>query len=142
MYYDGRSVLHNPIEAAKWYRLAADQGHAVAQTNLALMYGEGIGVEANAAEMAKLLQKAAETGEPRAQAQLGRLYLDGEGVAQNATEALKWFRASAHAAPAHTRGRPLAPQPGRAAARRPASQHAVHVTRARCSPISRVGPGQ
>ncbi len=95
MYFDGRGVLRNPIEAMKWYKLAADQGHAVAQTNLALMYGMGLGAPQDMAQMAGLLQKAAEAGEPRAQAQLGRLYLDGEGVPQDAAEAVKWFRASA-----------------------------------------------
>ena len=31
-------------EAVRWYRLAADQGHASAQYNLGLMYGDGQGV--------------------------------------------------------------------------------------------------
>jgi uncharacterized protein len=31
-------------EAAKWYRLAADQGYALAQSNLGLMYAKGQGV--------------------------------------------------------------------------------------------------
>ncbi len=78
-----------------WYRLAADQGHAVAQTNLGLMYGMGLGVPLDMGAMAQLLQKAAEAGEVRAQAQLGRLYLDGEGVTRSASEAVRWFRNAA-----------------------------------------------
>lgn len=41
------------LEAAYgWYQLAADQGHAVAQTNLALMYGMGLGVPQDNTKMA------------------------------------------------------------------------------------------
>ena len=32
-------------EAAKWYRMKAEEGIAVAQTNLELMYDNGLGVE-------------------------------------------------------------------------------------------------
>ena len=35
------------IEAAKWYRLAAEQDHAGAQFNLGVMYHEGQGVQAD-----------------------------------------------------------------------------------------------
>ena len=34
----------DPAEAAKWYRLAAGQGHAIAQNNLGLIYANGTGV--------------------------------------------------------------------------------------------------
>ena len=34
----------DPAEAAKWYRLAAEQGFARAQHNLGLMYANGTGV--------------------------------------------------------------------------------------------------
>ena len=55
MCYDGRGTLRNFIEAARWYRLAADQGQPVAETNLALLYGMGIGVPQDTAAMAQLL---------------------------------------------------------------------------------------
>ena len=47
MYYNGQGVLQNYKEAFKWYRLAADQGDAVAQFNLGVMYYNGQGVTQN-----------------------------------------------------------------------------------------------
>ena len=40
----GRGVDKNFIEAAKWYRKAAEQGHVKSQNNLGIMYEEGEGV--------------------------------------------------------------------------------------------------
>jgi len=40
-------VLKDDAEAAKWYREYAEQGHAVAQTILGLMYFDGRGVPHN-----------------------------------------------------------------------------------------------
>ena len=50
-------------EAAKWYRLAADQGDADAQINLGGMYHNGRGVPQNDAEAVKWFRLA---GRPRA----------------------------------------------------------------------------
>ena len=44
MYDKGEGVLKDEAEAAKWYRLAAEQGTATAQNNLGLMYANGEGV--------------------------------------------------------------------------------------------------
>jgi TPR repeat protein len=44
MYFSGKGVAQNYIEAVKWYRLAAAQGSAGAQFNLGGMYGNGQGV--------------------------------------------------------------------------------------------------
>jgi len=41
IYEDGLSVPQDDAEAVKWYRMAADQGYAVAQFNLAVMYSIG-----------------------------------------------------------------------------------------------------
>ena len=40
----GRGVPQDDAEAVKWYRKAADQGYALAQTNLGIMYDDGRGV--------------------------------------------------------------------------------------------------
>ena len=44
-------VTQNLLEAAKWYRMAAEQNHAQAQYNLGMMYqsGHGVGEDANEA---------------------------------------------------------------------------------------------
>ena len=44
MYEHGCTVCRNPCEAVRLYRLAADQGFAVAQANLGTMYEKGCGV--------------------------------------------------------------------------------------------------
>jgi TPR repeat protein len=38
MYQSGLGVLQDDIEAVRWYRQAAEQGHATAQYNLGLMF--------------------------------------------------------------------------------------------------------
>ena len=47
MYELGNGVPENDAEAVKWYRKAADQGHAKAQSNLGVMYYNGDGVPEN-----------------------------------------------------------------------------------------------
>jgi TPR repeat protein len=43
-------VLQDYAEAARWYRKAAEQGNAIAQTNLGTMYFQGQGVPQDYAE--------------------------------------------------------------------------------------------
>lgn len=44
MYYKGRGLPKDSAEAMKWYRKAAEQGHAEAQFNLGSMFANGQGV--------------------------------------------------------------------------------------------------
>jgi len=44
MYEQGEGVAKDEMQAAKWYRLAAEQGLAAAQNALGWMNGEGKGV--------------------------------------------------------------------------------------------------
>ena len=73
----------DPAEAAKWYRLAAGQGHAIAQNNLGGMYAYGRGVPKNDAEAVKWYRLAADQGFARAQHNLGLIYANGTGVPQD-----------------------------------------------------------
>ena len=50
MYADGEGVPENDVEAVRWYRLAAEQGLALAQYNLGVMYADGEGVPENDVE--------------------------------------------------------------------------------------------
>jgi len=43
MYANGRGVPEDDAEAVRWYRLAAEQGHAHAQYNLGVKYDNGDG---------------------------------------------------------------------------------------------------
>ncbi len=44
MYENGRGVAQDYAEAVRWYRMAAEQGNAIAQLNLGLGYAKGQGV--------------------------------------------------------------------------------------------------
>lgn len=96
MHNNGWGVPQNYIEAAKWYRRAADQRYASAQLNLGLLYAKGLGVAQNHKKAAELFRKAADQGEAAAQFNLGYIYSTGRGVRQDFAEALKWYRKSAN----------------------------------------------
>ena len=74
-----------------WYRKAAEQGDAAAQSNLGLMYNNGRGVRQDDAQAVAWYRKAAEQGEAAAQYNLGLRYYNGEGVRQNKSTAKEWF---------------------------------------------------
>ena len=78
MYADGEGVVEDDAEAARWLRLAADQGLA---------------------EAARWYRLAADQGHAGAQHNLGVMYANGEGVLQDNVTAHMWFNiASANGA--------------------------------------------
>jgi TPR repeat protein len=85
----------NQEEAAKWFRKAAEQGHARAQTNLGMSYYYGRGVPRDETESLRWLRKAAEQNHPKAQFELGVAYRDGKGVPQDKVRAMMWMILSA-----------------------------------------------
>ena len=78
-----------------WYRLAADQGHAGAQSDLGIMYVDGRGVPQDDGEAVRWYRLAAEQGNLDAQSNLGGMYDMGRGVPQDYTEAVRWYRLAA-----------------------------------------------
>jgi uncharacterized protein len=77
--------------AAKWYRLAALQGHAGAQTNLGRLYATGQGVPQDYTEAVRWFLMAAKSGNAVAQTMTGNMYLEGHGVRQDYAVAADWF---------------------------------------------------
>jgi uncharacterized protein len=75
IYYSGRGVPRDDLEATKWFSLAADQGDAAAQFRLGLMYSEGHGMPQDHAEAAEWYQRAANERYAQAQYNLGLLNL-------------------------------------------------------------------
>ena len=69
-------VRHDPAKAAKWFRRAAVQGHASAQTMLADAHREGDGVEQDFEEAARWYREAARGGHIDAPLYLGMMYAD------------------------------------------------------------------
>jgi hypothetical protein len=59
-----RGVPQDYAEALKWYRLAADQGNANAQSNLGVMYVKGQGTTQNHVEALMWFRLAATKGTP------------------------------------------------------------------------------
>ena len=88
-------MRQSDIEAAKWYRAAAEQGDARAQFNLGLCYENGEGVEQSYAMAVRWYCVAAEKGDVNAQFNLAVSYEKGQGVRQSYIEAVKWYRAAA-----------------------------------------------
>jgi len=88
------SVKRDPAEAAKWYKLAAEQNHQEAIFHLARMYMNGEGVKADSMEAVKLFTKGAEAGNPDAQWMLGNCYQEGKGVDKDNVQAYSlWIAA-------------------------------------------------
>jgi uncharacterized protein len=72
----GLGVPQDCTGAAKWYRKAADQGFALAQYNLGVMFDKGRGVFQDYAEALKWCRKAAHQNLSEAQYNLGISYGD------------------------------------------------------------------
>jgi len=81
----------NYDHAVTWYRLAAGQGLAAAQNNLARLVAAGLGVRGDAKLAAELWSAAAEAGHPLARFNFARAYELGVGVARDAEEAARWY---------------------------------------------------
>lgn len=91
-YFKGEGVAKDFVQAAAWFRKAADQGFAPAQTLLGHAYFNGEGVQQDQSQAVSWYRKAAEQGLAEAQYNLGSHYADGEGVAKDIVQAAKWYR--------------------------------------------------
>jgi len=92
---NGDGIAKNMSEAVKWYRKAAEQGHAVGQRCLGICCEYGKGVQKDMAEALKWYRKAADQGDADALNGLGICYEYGKGVGKDMAEAAKWYRKSA-----------------------------------------------
>ena len=81
--------LHDEALARRFYRAAADRGHARSQTNLGNMLLQGIGGDRDAAAGRQWLEKAASQNEPHGQYLLGMLMLEGPQREKNQDEAAR-----------------------------------------------------
>lgn len=98
---NGEVVAQDYAQAAACYAGAAEQGHSVAQLNLAALYERGQGVARDEGRARMWLAKAANLGNAAAQYRLGvqEHLVCGTGRAgstgEGRIEALKWVRLSA-----------------------------------------------
>ena len=84
LYETGEAAVPNLIEAAKWYRAAAETGDAEAQFCLGRLYARGDGVPQELGEAAKWFEKAAEQGIAAAQVNIADVSIC-KGPASRAT---------------------------------------------------------
>ena len=85
-------------EAARWYRIAAEQGHPDAQALIGVMHYSGQGVPQYYKEAARWYAQAAGQGNAFAQSILGLMYKMGQGVPQSYAEAHIWLSLAASCA--------------------------------------------
>jgi len=98
MYHGGHGVPQDYQEALKWFRKAAEQADAQAQSMLGGMYANGLGIPQDYQEAVKWYRKAAQQGNINAQNNLGRIYANGKrGVPQDFVRAHTWYTVAAAA---------------------------------------------
>jgi TPR repeat protein len=84
-------------------RSLAEQGNALAQLGLGVMYAMGQGVPQDYAQAFVWYRKAAEQGDARAQFNLGLMYANSHGVPRDHVRAHMWFNIAAGASDASIR---------------------------------------
>ena len=82
--------------ALRAWRPLAEQGHAVAQYSLGLLYANGQGVPKDDVQARQWYEKSAAQGHANGQVNLGILYDYGRGVPQDFKKAVYWYRLSAN----------------------------------------------
>lgn len=97
IYRTGHNVEENIAEAAKWYEMAAEQGHVDGMFQYAFIYFDGVGgVIENEKKALEYFRRAAESGDERAEYCIGCFYEDGRGgVEQDYQKAYEWYMKAA-----------------------------------------------
>ena len=97
-YADGSGVPKDYVEAARWYRLAADRGHGMAQNNLGWVYQQGTGVPKDEVEAERWYRKSADQGNVSAMINLANL----DGAVRPKQEAIVLLEKACEADPNNT----------------------------------------
>ena len=79
----GKGVQKDPVQAAYWFRKAADQGDPEAQNELGYLYIWGVGVDKDPAQAFRWFARSAGGGWQQAKLNMAVLYMRGLGVARN-----------------------------------------------------------
>ncbi len=88
-------IATDPAHAVAVCRRQANEGDAIAQTDLGKMYAEGRGVVPDLKEAKRWFQLAADQGQPDGQYNLGVMYAVGQGAPQDFVQAVKWYSLAA-----------------------------------------------
>lgn len=84
------------LKAAKWYKIASDNGDSHSMFRIATFYGIGRGVEKDKRKSAFYMQQAAEKGHIRAMNMLGMYYAEGFGIERNWEKCFYWTQKAAN----------------------------------------------
>ena len=96
--FEDGAGYYNAGDYQKTFRLhrpLAEQGHALAQFSLGMMYEMGEGVPKDDAKAVYWYRKAAERGYARAQSDLRNMYYRGEGILEDYVQAYAWWNIAA-----------------------------------------------
>jgi TPR repeat protein len=96
MYYFGEGTEKNMKKAFEYYEKAANQGHAIAEFNLGVMYEHGEGTAKDMKKAFKYYEKAANQGHADAQNNLAEMYKLGEGRVKNMKKAFEYYEKAAN----------------------------------------------
>jgi TPR repeat protein len=95
LYINGTLAIDDWKQAMPWLILAASQGHAQAQMQVAQSLQLGRGVTKNDQQAFHWIQLAAKAKHPEAEIALGQCYLNGQGVPKDENLAIQYFSACA-----------------------------------------------
>ena len=91
-YYD----RHKYKQAFYWFKKTANQGFALAQLELGVMYDKGQGFPQDYKQAVYWYKKSANQGNAEAQYNLGVMYAQGQGLPQDYKQAFYWYKKSAN----------------------------------------------
>lgn len=94
LYFTGRGVAQDYVQALHWSVLAAEQGHVNAQFNLGALYYTGTGTAVDLEKSLQWYTRAAEGQHGEAQYNLATMYELGEGTEVDLVRAHFWASAS------------------------------------------------
>ena len=78
MYEFGKGTIQDYTQAVHWYKKAAEQGLAEAQTSLGWFYENGKGTDKDYTQAISWYKKAAEQGDTKAKLNLAIIYKNGK----------------------------------------------------------------
>jgi len=95
LYHAGTGTLPDTVEAAKWYRKAAEQGHLQAMKCIAGSFRHGDGVSEDEGERLSWLRKAAKLGDADAQFETSVYLQHRNSDKSDLAEAALWLKKAA-----------------------------------------------
>lgn len=80
LYFTGKGVEQDAVEAFRWTQAAAQQGHTAAQFNLGSLYYSGDGTSVDKDKAVEMFGLAAKAGHATAALLLANMFVDGDHV--------------------------------------------------------------